>query len=67
MAENHLVIPRYFKTMTHPNRKIMTYADTHNGRSTATVLADNSWLALTVTVLAVILSCNGKPALAANY
>lgn len=34
----------------------MSYADTHTGCSTATVLASNSWPALTATVLATILS-----------
>jgi len=34
----------------------MTYADTHEGRSTVTVLEANSWLALTGTVLVIILS-----------
>ena len=34
----------------------MSYADTHKRRSTATELAANSWLALTGTVLAIVLS-----------
>jgi len=48
----------------------MTYANTHKRRSTATVLANNNWLALTGTALATMLSqyynSTGKLVLTAN-
>jgi len=34
-----------------PNRKFMTYAYSHKGRSTATVLVSKDWVAFTGTVL----------------